>query len=149
MYYTGPAFFYFLFCPRNWLAEQKVIQSIKIDYNKSSSKLFAAHVSKMLCFIFLGRKLLGRNLLEAYSLLDQPMLAVCIKILFNSTTYDLTYFWSGSLFGLVLWLLQSLFRFPPLLKYTKPPRAEQIPHLHFSVSNAFCCWHFYRDSVEY
>ena len=47
------------------LAEKKVIKSIKIDNNISSSELFAVHVSEMLCFVFLGRKLLGRNSLGA------------------------------------------------------------------------------------
>ena len=34
----------------NWLAEQRVIQSINIDNNIPSSELCVVHVSKMLCF---------------------------------------------------------------------------------------------------
>ena len=95
----------------------------------------------MLCFVFLVRKLLGRNLFGAYSLLDPPQLAVCIKILYNSTKSDLSSYWFGAFSGLELWLLQSLFRFPPLQNnYTTYSRANIS--FAFLVSNAFNCGAF-------
>ena len=91
------------------MSEQNVISCINID-NYISSSVCCTCVKIAFFFFFLGRKLLGRNLLGAYRLLDPSVLAVCIKILYNSTTDDLT------ISGLELWLLLSLFRFLPLHK---------------------------------
>ena len=78
------------------MSEQKVIKCNKIDNFISSSVCCTCFKIAVFFFFFLGRKLLGRNLLVAYSLLDPSVLAVCIKMLYNSTTDDLTSFWFGA-----------------------------------------------------
>ena len=84
------------------MAEQKVIYIIKNDNYISSSELLVVHISKLLFIFVLGCKLLGCYTLGALSILDPSLLAVCIKILYNSTTYNLISFWFGAFTNTVL-----------------------------------------------